>query len=636
MARSKKNHSVVDLKLRRPWHFWVHRSVFGLMLSAAVGLWGFQVTFAGKVAPNTYVLQTDVSMQSAEQAQETFSMALAEFETSVFEIEFKDEIHLFTLNELGVRLNKTESVESIPVIQPMSSEWLFEGGLIQDNQVESIFTIDREVLEANLSERIIDLNMSAEDPLITWNSYDEKFDISAEQIGWNADIENLIEQLNEQIAELNNLRLTLSTTPLYPLVTAEELEAVQTPLIDKLTTPTWIFTDKDEWEMIWTDNLHLLNFEPVKSVEINGETIQLSLDADESFEGKDGLVFKTDVKVAINDALMMEHIEKYIAPEMGVQAENVEIVMDENGRITFEGTATDGIEIEYENLSTLLEIALNEGLNEVEIPVHITKGEVNVPVELQELGINELVGVGYSNFYGSTYNRKHNIAVAMNRYDGVLVAPGADFSFGEQLGPVDGSTGYKKELVIKEGLTIPEYGGGVCQVSSTLFRAVLNSGFPIVERHPHSYAVGYYAYGDEWGDGWGLDATVYPPQVDMQFTNDSEHYILIESYTYGTMAYFKMYGTKDGREVNMEGPFISNRQAAPPPVYTVTSDLEAGVIEKKDSAHNGFTATWTRTVTYPVGHYLYPEGHEVVETITSPYKPWAAKYWVGEGTEGYE
>jgi len=103
------------------------------------------------------------------------------------------------------------------------------------------------------------------------------------------------------------------------------------------------------------------------------------------------------------------------------------------------------------------------------------------------------------------------------------------------------------ELVIKENKTIPEYGGGLCQIATTNFRAALNSALPITERQSHSYAVQYY-------DPQGTDAAIYIPHPDLKFHNNTKNYILIQTSIYNNILTFEFYGTKDGRSVHFEGP----------------------------------------------------------------------------------
>jgi vancomycin resistance protein YoaR len=113
-------------------------------------------------------------------------------------------------------------------------------------------------------------------------------------------------------------------------------------------------------------------------------------------------------------------------------------------------------------------------------------------------------------------------------------------------GPEDG---FLPELVIKKGKTVPEYGGGLCQVSTTMFRAAVNAGLKITERQPHSFPVQYY-------NPQGFDATVYDPRPDLRFINNTPNHLLIEAIVDGNWLIFNFYGTDDGRKVEIKGPYI--------------------------------------------------------------------------------
>lgn len=171
---------------------------------------------------------------------------------------------------------------------------------------------------------------------------------------------------------------------------------------------------------------------------------------------------------------------------------------------------------------------------------------------IDKLGIRELVGIGESNFAGSPQNRIHNINTAVEKLNGTFIGPQETYSIVENIGEVNAEAGYLPELVIKENKTIPEYGGGLCQVSTTLFRAAIYSGFRITERQSHSYAVSYY-------EPHGMDSTIYIPHPDLRFVNDTNHTVLLQAEISDYNLTFKFYGTKDGREVGIEGPFYWNR-----------------------------------------------------------------------------
>ena len=135
--------------------------------------------------------------------------------------------------------------------------------------------------------------------------------------------------------------------------------------------------------------------------------------------------------------------------------------------------------------------------------------------DIERLGIKELIAEGTTNFAGSPKNRIFNINHALKQFQGALIAPGAEFSFVEQLGPVDGEHGYLPELVIKNNKTEPEFGGGICQVSSTVFRTAIYGGLKITERRNHAYPVSYYR-------PYGMDATIYIPKPDLRFQNNTQ------------------------------------------------------------------------------------------------------------------
>ncbi len=273
-------------------------------------------------------------------------------------------------------------------------------------------------------------------------------------------------------------------------------------------------------------------------------------------------------------------------------------------------------------------LLLNESIRQITQSLEANQHEVQLVVRtkeptislasLNDLGINELVASGTSNFKGSPPNRRHNIRVGVSRFNGLLIQPGESFSFVQALGRVDRSTGYLPELVIKGDETVPEFGGGLCQVSTTAFRAILNGGYPVIERKNHSYRVVYY-------EPAGSDATIYPPKPDLQFLNDSPGSILIHAYIQSEDVFFDFYGTRMPRRVVLDGPYVLKTTGVPAPVYLETSTLPPGVVKQVDVAHRG-----AETVLY---RFIYDESSGRLlrkDTFESHYIPWPAKYLVGK------
>ncbi len=259
---------------------------------------------------------------------------------------------------------------------------------------------------------------------------------------------------------------------------------------------------------------------------------------------------------------------------------------------------------------------------QLDIPIKIVEPKITTE-EANKYGIEEQIGSGHSTFHHSIPGRIHNVALAGSRINGALVAPGEEFSFDKTLGDVSAITGYQQAYVISGGKTVLGDGGGVCQISTTLFRAILDAGLPITERHAHAYRVGYY----EQDAPPGMDATTFVPTVDLKFRNDTDHYILIQAIvdTSNLTVDFYLYGKSDGRKSQISTPVISNISPAPPDVFQDDPTLPAGTVKQVDFAAPGAKSVFTRTVT--------KNGKVIInDTFVSVYRPWQAIFLRGTKT----
>jgi vancomycin resistance protein YoaR len=259
-----------------------------------------------------------------------------------------------------------------------------------------------------------------------------------------------------------------------------------------------------------------------------------------------------------------------------------------------------------------------------------TQPEVGDTATGEQLGIKENIVSYTSYFRGSTDERLQNIEKAAANFHGLLVPPGATFSMASVMGNVSLDEGYAEAWIIFGGRTIKGVGGGVCQVSTTLFRAAFFAGFPVVERHPHAYRVGYY---EQTASGWddqmaGLDATVFLPMVDFQFVNDSPYWLLMETYyrPNSRSLTWKFYSTSDGRTVEWETSGPENIVDPPDPIYEENPDLPEGRIVQVDWSAEGADVTVLRTV-YRSGAAIF------TDSFVTHYLPWADTYQYGPGTE---
>lgn len=299
----------------------------------------------------------------------------------------------------------------------------------------------------------------------------------------------------------------------------------------------------------------------------------------------------------------------------------------EEGRVKEFEPATDGVAVQQDELRNLLvgglkELETQEGSSlSLEIPVAKSPPKINTG-DVNNLGIKELIGRGTSRFRGSIPNRIHNITLSASKFKGVLVPPGETMSFNQILGDVSELTGFRQAYIIKDGKTVLGDGGGVCQVSTTLFRAALNAGLPITERQAHAYRVGYY----EQDSPPGFDATVFAPSPDLKFKNDTPGHILIQSSvdTKTATLVFEIYGTSDGRIATTSKPVITNQVPPPEDLYVDDPTLPSGTVKQIDYK------AWGAKVTF---NYLVQRGREVVykKTFVSSYRPWQAVYLRGTG-----
>lgn len=344
-----------------------------------------------------------------------------------------------------------------------------------------------------------------------------------------------------------------------------------------------------------------------------------------------------DAKYILDAQLNQEKIRDYVSKLAGsVNQDPVDAKLTiSGGRATVFQASQDGYFLNKDEAVKLITNELmkvsqvagvnsqgNSGVNSlisIKLPIEVKKPQISEN-EINNLGIKELIASGTTSFKGSPPNRIHNIKVGAQIFNGAVIKPGEEFSTTKQLGAVSEAQGFKKELVIKEDRTEPEVGGGLCQVSTTLFRAALNAGLEITERSNHRYRVSYYE------PPVGLDATIYEPSPDLKFINDTPGYILIQTSVSGSKLTFDFYGTKDGREVYISDPEVYDIVNPPEPKYIDDPSLAPGETKYQEKAHQGSKAK----VTYIVKK----DGQEINKQVFySKYVAWGAIILRGPGSE---
>jgi vancomycin resistance protein YoaR len=322
-----------------------------------------------------------------------------------------------------------------------------------------------------------------------------------------------------------------------------------------------------------------------------------------------------------------------ISPQLAVGRQNARFIFNDDTRqLEVIEPAVIGRSLNVAGSVEAINQKLLAGEHKINLDLEHAEPEVGDDATSEQLGITELVSSHTSYFYGSSAERIQNITTAASQYHGLLIPPGATFSMGEALGDVSLDNGYAEALIIFGDRTIQGVGGGVCQVSTTLFRTVFFGGYPVVERYPHAYRVGYYELKADGGYNTslaGLDATVYTPLVDFKFTNDTPHWLLMETYVNQSARTltWKFYSTSDGRAVEWHTSGLQNKVDPPDPLYEENEDLAKGEIRQVDWAVEGADVTVTRSVNRD-GETLFED------TFTTHYMPWRAVHQYGPGTKG--
>jgi len=417
--------------------------------------------------------------------------------------------------------------------------------------------------------------------------------VSSERAGQTFDYNQALKSTQVLIETLASTDINLQVIADTPQVTSRVLESKKSDILK--------MTNRGDLTLSWQDKTWLVpNDQWTRWLKVKAEGQDFKVGLDET-------TFSTYLK----DAGLKEEIES------PVKEAKFEL---RDGRVSEFVASQEGRAIDIKTTVTNLEKLLFSSADlKTELIMTVVEPQTSNQ-DVNDLGIVELIGTGESDFKGSPPNRIFNIGVGATALNGVLIAPGENFSLIKALGEIDGEHGYKQELVIKGNRTIPEFGGGLCQIGTTVFRAALASGLPITERRNHSYRVVYY-------EPAGMDATIYNPWPDLKFINDTGKHILMQTRIEGTKIYFDFWGTKDGRVAMTTEPVIYNIVAPPPKKIIKTTDLEPGKTKCTEGAHNGADAKFD----YRVQYANMAEPQE--KTFYSHYVPWQAVCLLGATAE---
>ncbi|PWH17730.1 MAG: hypothetical protein DDG59_07425 [Anaerolineae bacterium] len=570
------------------------------------------VTYSGRIYPKVRVGGVDVSGLSLEQARQKIEQNLLYSQKGRIILQDNERVWAFAPSEVGFFLDAQQSALVAYRLGREGDLWtrLFTPLQIwlRGASLSPRMTYDERKALAVLQAIAAEINV----PTVEASLQIRDLEVQAlpGRVGRSLDYESSLTSLRNQLLTLTDgiVRLSVKEQPPEILDLSSQAETVRAILRSALVlqVPAMGEEETREWR-----------FEPAELVRmLKIERLQTSSGA--------------TVRIGFQEELLQAQLEK-IAKETNRSPENARFIFnDETRQLEVIQTAIIGRTLNIPKSLQTIEQKLLQGEHRIELVMDTKPPQIGDTVTAEQLGIRELVSSYTSYFYGSSAERIQNIQTAAARFHGVLVAPGETFSMAEKLGDVSLDNGYAEALIIYGDRTIKGVGGGVCQVSTTLFRTAFFGGYPIIERHSHAYRVSYYEQTRSGGIDTslaGLDATVFVPVVDFKFKNDTPYWLLMETYVNAparTLTW-KFYSTSDGRVVEWQTSGLQFIVEPPEPLFQENPELAPNEIRQIDWAAEGADVTILRTV-YKDGQIYFQD------QFKTHYLPWRAVYEYGPGT----
>lgn len=560
--------------------------LLSIFLAGLSGLFTYNLLFFKKIYPGIYISGVSVSGLNRQQALNMLKSTIfppdkiyLTYDAQTFEIDLETYDFYYDLEEstlLAYKIGRSGNI-----LKDLATRLILP---FNETSIPLTPRFDEDKLGEHLS--IIAGEIYQEPVYPATNLVDGFIEVEKGAPGSEIDHEKLWSRISQALSQNITLPITIPSVVVDPTISdseAEILRARAEKLIDKSIKLTF-----------------------------NNEEFLLEEEDLFSFLSPNGGYKKADVVI------------EEIAIKLNREPQNPIFVFKSDRVVEF-APAKEGIKLNSQKLSeAIIEKLANLEASEdktadIEIPVDVAAPDITTE-EVNNLGIKELIGRGSSRFSGSIPSRIHNIGLASSHFNGVLVAPGEIFSFNDVLGDVSAYTGYKQAYIIKDGRTVLGDGGGVCQVSTTLFRAILASGLPVVERRAHSYRVAYY----EQGSPPGLDATVFSPTTDLKFQNDTPSHILIQTIfdSGNNSLVFEIYGNYDGRVATTTKPLVYGVTPPPEDLYQDDPTLPNGTIKQVDYK------AWGANVSFS---YQVEKNGEIIyqKNFISNYRPWQAVFLRG-------
>ncbi len=514
-------------------------AVFALLI-VAIGLFAFRVVYSERIYPAVVVGDVNVGGLTASQAEDELNQRAAELEQGTIAFSYNGQTWTPTLTEIGATVNLEDSIaeaEQLGRGADAASRLAFTGEILRADQVVPLRTrLDQRVLNAWFDQVDREIDNPAINAQIVVNG--TEVSVSPDATGIVVDRAAATQQILGALSTLRPIAVELPTEVDTPEILASDLEQVKAQVQEGLSTPVRVKFENQTWRIEGTT---LTGYVSVETVVENGVPVaNLSLDTER----------------------LAADLRTQFVPEVNRDPVNARVGWNDNlGLVALDPSET-GVTLKATAFAEAVANSFLNGHERVEIPVVITRPEID-DENLDALGIESRLGGGDSNFAGGSWNRDQNIYVATDLLNGTLVRPGGVFSFNQAIGEITYDKGFVDADVVVAEQIGRDVGGGVCQVSTTVFRAAIMAGMPIAEWQPHTYRLSNYER-DGWGPGFDasiLQNSWQSPEEwpDFKFENYTDGWLLVEAWTSYPNVIVNVYGSNDGREVEVDAWGISGK-----------------------------------------------------------------------------
>lgn len=577
------------------------RSFLALGLTAIVGatLAGVPLGTVGRFYPGTSVGGVDISQQPRDRALAMLQDHFADFENTALDFVYGDQRWNASLAQLGYHIDYEATLNRAfthgrdqGVVGSYTNMLLTP----EKQSFPITFVHDESSLTDFLTGIGTEIIGAARDARLELT--DSGVEIIPNVDGQRLDIDAAERNARNQIETAVRGTISLTTVPVVSQVTAADYEPLKAAANTLISAPVFVSLGDSSWtvdEETLRSALRLPAAGQLDAPTLDRETIGAGLSsvADAVYTDPVNAVFGWD-----NGLYLIE------ADQHGQEANLEQLLTD----VSAAAATTD---------RRTIRLPMNEVLANARAD------------NMNELGIIDLVAEGSSSYAYSTEARAANVEVSAQHLAHTLIAPGQVVSFNDMLGPISLDRGFVEGKIIKGSWIESDIGGGACQASTTVYRAVLHAGLPISEWHAHLFRLEFYELD---GSPPGIDAAIYQPneaweaELDLVFTNDTEQYLLLEALTENETAYCRLYGTPQGRDVEITVPYISDPIAPEGPVEREDETLKKNERVKVQSAAPGYDVQMVRAVT--------EHGVETInEEYWSQYAPVRETWMIGPGTK---